>query len=253
MPCRWTRGHSEAVAALAEAAGSQLGVDAEGCTLLRHAGYLHDLGRVAIATSIWEAERPLTEGERERVRLHAYYTERILARPASLAPVAAVASLAHERTDGSGYHRRIPTNAIPLTARILAAADVYAALVANRPHRAALTPAGAAQMLSDEASAGRLDARAVSAVLAAAGHATSERRAVALPNGLSSREAEVLALVAVGMTNKEVATRLRISDRTVGHHLQHVYDKLGVSTRAAAALFAQQRGLVAEGATPHQG
>jgi DNA-binding NarL/FixJ family response regulator len=53
------------------------------------------------------------------------------------------------------------------------------------------------------------------------------------------------------MTNKEVARRLGISDRTVGHHLQHVYDKLGVSTRSAAALFAQQHGLVGPGAVPH--
>jgi HD-GYP domain-containing protein (c-di-GMP phosphodiesterase class II) len=253
LPCRWTRGHSASVASLAESAARQLGLEAEVSVGLRHAGYVHDLGRVGVTSSIWEKTGPLTDGERERVRMHSYFTERMLAKPASLSALGAVASLDHERLDGSGYHRRLQATALPLPARVLAAADVYAALVDARPHRPAFSASQAAVMLEDEARAGRLDGPAVAAVLGAAGHAASIRRIVTPPNGLSEREVEVLCLVAVGMTNKEVAQRLGISDRTVGHHLQHVYDKLGVSTRAAAALFAQQRGLVGPGASPHEG
>jgi DNA-binding NarL/FixJ family response regulator len=66
----------------------------------------------------------------------------------------------------------------------------------------------------------------------------------ARPGGLSDREIEVLRLVARGLTNKEVASSLDISAKTVGHHVQHIFDKVGVSTRAAATLFATQHGLV---------
>jgi len=253
LPSRWTRGHSLSVAALAQAAGERLGLEEGLCTRLRHAGYLHDLGSVGLPSAIWEKPGPLTEAERERVRLHPYFTERMLARPSALAAIGELAAMDHERLDGSGYHRRLPASTIPLPARVLAAADVYVALLADRPHRPALLPAAAADVLATEVRAGRLDARAVSAVLEVSGQAVAAKPAPALPQGLSEREAEVLAWVAVGMTNKEVARRLGISDRTVGHHLQHVYDKIGVSTRSAAALFAQQHGLVRPGAVPHRG
>ncbi len=253
LPSRWTRGHSHSVAALAQAAGERLGLEEALCMRLRQAGYLHDLGSVGLPSAIWEKPGPLTEAERERVRLHPYFTERMLARPLALAEIGELAAMHHERLDGSGYHRRLPASTIPLPAQVLAAADVYVALLADRPHRPAFLPAAAADLLATEVRAGRLDAKAVSAVLEVSGQAMAAKPALALPQGLSQREAEVLAWVAVGMTNKEVARRLGISDRTVGHHLQHVYDKLGVSTRSAAALFAQQHGLVGPGAVPHPG
>ena len=88
-----------------------------------------------------------------------------------------------------------------------------------------------------EADAGRLDHDAAAAVLAEAGHARPAA-APTRPAGLSDREVEVLALIAAGCSNAEVAERLFISRRTAEHHAQHIYAKIGVSTRAAAALFA---------------
>jgi DNA-binding NarL/FixJ family response regulator len=95
-----------------------------------------------------------------------------------------------------------------------------------------------------EARAGRLDRDAVEAVLAAAGQpaAAPERRTHAA--GLTDREVEVVRLLARGLTNKEIATSLDISVKTAGHHVQHIFEKAGVTTRAAAALFAMQNGLV---------
>jgi DNA-binding CsgD family transcriptional regulator len=87
-----------------------------------------------------------------------------------------------------------------------------------------------------------LDAEAVERVLAAAGHRRIAR--VALPAGLTAREAEVLRLLAVGLTTKQVAERLVISPKTADHHVQHIYVKIGVSTRGAAALFAIEHGLL---------
>jgi HD-GYP domain-containing protein (c-di-GMP phosphodiesterase class II) len=183
LPCRFMRGHSASVAVLAEAGGQQLGLDVETCTHLRHAGYMHDLGSVGVTTSIWEKVAPLTEGERERIRLHAYFTERMLSRLPAFGALAATASMAHERLDGRGYHRRVPAQALPLPALILAAADVYAALVADRPHRPAWAPLEAVRLMEQEAREGRLDVQAVQAVLAAAGHVAAHRRSLARPRG----------------------------------------------------------------------
>ena len=101
----------------------------------------------------------------------------------------------------------------------------------------------AAAVLTDEAQAGRFDHDAAAAVLAEAGQQTPVRRRP-LPAGLTEREAEVLTLIAQGCPNAEVAQRLFISRRTAEHHAQHIYTKIGVSTRAGAALFAVQHGLV---------
>ncbi len=175
--------------------------------------------------------------------MHPYYTERILVRPAALAQLGALASLHHERLDGSGYHRGLPASVLSPAARILAAADVYHAMTEPRPHRPARTPESAASELRCEARAGRLDSEAVNAVLAAAGHRvhTTRRELVA---GLSEREVEVLRLLARGNSMKQVAGLLTISEKTVDNHIQHIYNKIGVSTRAGATLFAMEQNLL---------
>src|SRR6185295_13173049 len=242
MKSRFTRGHSAGVAALAGGAAERQGLAA--AAAVRRAGHLHDIGRAGVVLDIWDKPGPLTEAERERVRMHSYFTERVLARLDTLAPVAALAALAHERLDGAGYHRRVQAAAVPPGARLLAAADVYHAMTEARPHRAALTAEQAADAVRAEARAGRLDRDAVEAVLAAAGQpaAAPERRTHVA--GLTDREVEVVRLVARGLTNKEIASALDISVKTAGHHVQHIFEKVGVTTRAAAALFAMQNGLV---------
>ena len=235
LKSRWTRGHSPAVAARAAEAARRLGLDER---LLRRAGLVHDVGRVAITVGIWDKAEPLTDAERERIRLHSYVGERVLAKARGLAAVAEVASAAHERLDGAGYHRRLPASACTGPARVLAAADVYQALLEDRPHRPARGADEAAAELNAMAKAGALCPDAVGAVLG------TTVRAAERPSGLTDREVEVLRLVARGLTNKEVANALDISAKTAGHHLQHVFEKLGVTTRAAATMWAMKHGLV---------
>jgi DNA-binding CsgD family transcriptional regulator len=195
---------------------------------------------------VWEKEGPLTDGEWEKVRMHAYYTERILARPPLLARLGALGALDHERLDGTGYYRRLPSGSLPPGARVLAVADMYQAMRETRPHRRSIPREEVAATLVAEAEKGRLDRDAVNAVLASAGHRIERGRVrrSAYPGGLSDRETEVLRLVSRGLTNKEVAAKLDTSARTVGHHLAHVYEKIGVTTRAAAAMFAMKNGIV---------
>lgn len=234
--------HSRRVAELAKDAAERLGLTIAEASELHLAALLHDLGRVSVSDAVWEKPGPLTSVEWEQVRLHAYHSERILAGSDALAPLAPLAGMHHERLDGSGYHRGQQGRALPVAARLLAAADVYVALTQDRPQRVRLEPAAAAEELRGEARRGRLDGEVVECVLEAAGQPARKRRA--WPAGLTDREVEVLRLVAQGLPNREIAARLVISPRTAEHHVQHVYGKLGVSSRAAAALFALEHGLL---------
>ncbi len=240
-------GHSRGVAERARAAAVALALPDADVRLVWRAGLIHDLGRAGVPNSIWEKPGPLAEWEWERVRLHPYYAERMLARVAGLRAAAHLASLHHERLDGSGYHRGVAAADLPATARLLQAADVRQALGEERPHRPALSASTGADVLRLEVRAGRLDGAAVAALLAGSGHGPRRRQ---WPAGLTAREVEVLRLLARGHTNKAIAPRLHVSPRTVGHHIQHIYRKLGVSTRAGATLFAMQHDLVADDGEP---
>jgi HD-GYP domain-containing protein (c-di-GMP phosphodiesterase class II) len=239
----YTLGHSPGVAALAAGAGRRYGLIDEDVRSLRRAGLLHDIGRVGISAGIWGKEGALSEREWEQVRLHSYYTDRVLARPEPLRRLGALASQHHERMDGSGYHRGVAGSALSPAARLLGAADAYRAMTEPRPHRPALSADEAAEELRREARAGRLDGDAVQAVLAEAGHRVSPIRRER-PAGLTQREVEVMRLVARGLSNRDMAEQLHLSADTVKHHIQHIYDKTGLSTRAGATLFAVENSLL---------
>jgi putative nucleotidyltransferase with HDIG domain len=240
----FTLAHSVGVARVAEAAAGHAGFSDEDRETLRLAALLHDVGRVSVPNGIWDKPGPLNAAEWERVRMHPYYTERILSRSPLLAPLNEIAALHHERLDGSGYYKGVGGSAMSRSARILAAADVHHAMTEERPHRKAYEPGEAARVLSYEAQAGRLDREAVECVLAAVGQRGMGRLRGELPAALSDREAEVLCLLARGMSNKAIAGELVISARTVQHHLEHIYDKTGIRTRAAAAVFAVVNDLI---------
>jgi HD-GYP domain-containing protein (c-di-GMP phosphodiesterase class II) len=240
-------GHSAGVAALASAAGRRCRLDEPAVAMIRRAALVHDLGRVAAHPRIWQKAGPLIADEREQVRLHPYHTERVLSRSPFLSTLAPTARAHHERLDGSGYHRGAAAPELTPPARLLAAADVYHAMTEPRPHRDRLTPTRAAAEIAAEANAGRLDPDAVTAVIEAAGQ---PRPRLARPAGLTEREAEILALLARGLQTKQVAHALGISVKTADRHIQNAYRKIGVSTRAAATVFAMEHGLVAWGELP---
>ena len=239
----WFREHSASVAELAEAAAWRLGLPADSVTRVRRAALAHDLGRIGVSNAIWEKPGPLGFGEWERVRLHPHFTERAFAQSAALTPIGILAGSHHERLDGSGYHRGSRGPALDQPARVLAAADCYSAMREARPYRPALDAPTAEAVLTHEADEGRLDREAVDAVLAAAGHRVPER-ARELPAGLTARELEVLLVLVRGESNQGIAADLGISAKTVGHHVQHVYEKAGVRSRAAATLWAFEHDLV---------
>jgi DNA-binding CsgD family transcriptional regulator len=237
-------GHSPSVAKIAVNAAKIAGIEASEIVTLNRAALLHDLGSVSVANGVWDKPGPLNAAEWERVRLHAYYTERVLSRVPALSAVAALASTHHERCDASGYPRGAAPAVNARAARILAVADVYCALQEPRPHRSAIAASAAAKLLREEAALGKLCSNAVDCVLAATGEAPRPKKS---PSGLTEREVEVVVHLAQGRTNKETAVLLGISPRTVQHHIEHIYEKIGVTTRAAAALYAVRNDLLASG------
>ncbi len=239
----FTHGHSTEVAHLAEAAARQAGLPETEVVVLRRAALLHDLGRTGVPNGIWDKPGTLTSEEWERVRLHPYFTERVLSRCTGLGPLAVLAGSHHERLDGSGYHRGTTAPSLSRAARILAAADAYQAMTQERPHRKALSQVAAAKELAQEAAAGKLDSQAVETVLSSVGQSIAMTRR-GWPAGLTDREVEVLRLVSRGRSNPAIARDLQITRKTVGHHVEHIYGKIGVSTRAGAALFAMQHDLI---------
>ena len=229
----WMGGHSRQVAALvAETCGPAAGA----------AALVHDLGRVAIPNTIWDKPTHLTRDERERVESHPLITDQLFRRLPFTQALAGSASAAHERLDGSGYHRRLTAGHLDVSQRVIAAADCYQAMTSDRPHRPALEPDAAAAQLWVMAADGRLDGEAVERVPEAAGHVRRAR--FTRPSGLTARECEVLRLVALGCTTRQVAEQLVISPKTADRHIQHIYEKIGISSRGAAALFAIESGVL---------
>jgi len=241
----YTLGHSSGVAVLAAAAAQRCGMLPADVTVLHRAGLVHDIGRVSVPAAVWIKKGALGHGEWEQVRLHTYHGGRVLAPAPSLAPLGRLAARHHERLDGSGYHAGVRAEQLSTAERLLAVADAYEALTQARPHRPALPAAGAAHALRAEVRAGTLCGTAVDAVLDAAGHRV-RRREVRWVAGLTDREVEVLRLVARGLSTRQVGRSLGISVRTTDHHIESIYAKTSISTRAAVALYALEHGLLAE-------
>jgi HD-GYP domain-containing protein (c-di-GMP phosphodiesterase class II)/DNA-binding CsgD family transcriptional regulator len=241
-----TLGHAEGTADVAEAIAQQMGLPAGEVITIRRAGLLHDLGLVAVGVPLIEKRGALTQAEQEKMRLHPYYSERILSTVPGLQTVAPIAGGHHEWLNGKGYYRGLSGEALPLGARILAVADAFQELTEEFQGHPAREPLEAFQALAPKVGT-EFAPECYEALSQALGvdHALpkSPVRRV-LPAGLTEREVQVLQLVARGWTNKQVAAHLVLSEKTVGHHIEHIYNKIGVSTRAAAVFYALEHNLV---------
>ncbi len=234
-------GHSSGVADLAATAAELHGFAEDEVKTIRRAGFVHDIGRTAVSSRIWNKPGSLTADEREQARLHPYHTERVLSRSPFLAEIGSIAMAHHERLDGSGYHRALDVTALSPAARLLAAADAFQSKIEPRPYREAFSPAKATSTLAAKARQGGFDPAMVRAVAEALGQKPPP---IERPGGLTARELEVLGLLARGHRTKQIARHLAISPKTVDRHIQNSYRKIGVSSRAAATLFAAENGLV---------
>ena len=244
MRMPFTLGHSRAVSALAEQTGQQMGLPETDQRALRWSGCIHDIGELVVPVSTWMRTGPLSVRERDAAHLHPYYGERALASFGEAGgAMAALVLRHHERLDGSGYHRKVLGADLSQAARILAVAETFQTAQEERPHRKAVSREMAAAQLRTAIRDGSICPDAGEAVLAVAGLPT--RRSPPRPlAGLTPREIEVLRLIAAGFTAKEMGRQLDISPKTADHHVQAIYGKIGVTTRAAATLYAVEHGLI---------
>lgn len=239
-------GGSRRLGELLTAAARPFGVPDWQIADLELAGLLHGLGRVSVSNQVLERTGPLSDADREQVRLAPYWTARILSRTPVIQGASGLASQAFERLDGSGCHRGLAAAQLEPAARLLQSGVVLVALLSERPWRPALSAAQAKRIVEELVAAGRLEARAVSFLLASIGQRSRVRsQAAQHDQPLTDRERGVLTLLARGHSNKAIARTLEISPSTAGTHVENIYRKLAVSTRAAATLKAASLGVLA--------
>ncbi len=250
LKSRYSAGHSRRVGDLAERVARRMRLPAAEIATVRYAALMHDLGLVAVPSfTLHKPHDQLTQIEREQFRLHPYYAERILSRVPVLASVVPLIAAHHERLDGRGYYRGLSGSQIPLGARIIAVTDRFDELTHDTPDHLAIDPGRALTQMSEEVrSALCPDAfEALAQELHADGSVpftTRTNRAPGWPAGLTDREVEILGLLAKGLSRRVIAKQLVLSEHTVRHHLEHIYNKVGVSTRVGATLFAVEHDLL---------
>jgi HD-GYP domain-containing protein (c-di-GMP phosphodiesterase class II)/DNA-binding CsgD family transcriptional regulator len=243
-------GHSRQVAELAERVARQLRRPADEVTAICRAALLHDVGLVTVPSFTLDKPREkLTAAEWERLRLHPYQAERILSHVPPLELLGPLVAAHHERPDGHGYYRGLAGAQIPLGARVIAVADPFDELSRGTPGHPALDPDAALQRMRGEAGSSLCpdSFQALAQELRGDGLASPGGRRSPpreWPAGLTDREVEILRLLATGLSRRQVADRLVLSEHTVRHHLEHIYDKVGVGTRVAATLFAVEHDLL---------
>ncbi|MBM2810108.1 MAG: C-di-GMP phosphodiesterase class [Chloroflexi bacterium] len=245
MKSHYLAGHSRRVARLASGIGRRLHLPAAELAILNRAALMHDVGFVAVPSfSVNKPPDERSSEENAAIVLHTQHAETVLAIIPALAGERSMVAAHHERRDAHGP-RGLRWEDVPLGARIIAAADQFDDLTHDQPGVPGVEPDVAIQRLRAADGAG-LDQDVLEKLVA-------EVRAPDLrapsqggwPAGLTEREVEVLRLLGKGVSRKEVAKTLVISDATVRHHLEHIYGKIGARTQVGAVLFALENGLLA--------
>jgi HD-GYP domain-containing protein (c-di-GMP phosphodiesterase class II) len=245
LKTRETWHHSRTVAEIAGKIGTTLGMNTSELTRLRRAALVHDIGKVAIPFNIVTKGEQRSSSEWETYRLHPYYTQRILERVPALQELAQAASAHHEWINGQGYHRQLTGEQIPLHGRILAVANTYVRLIQEQEDQ---TDQEEVLHTIHTLVGTQFDSVCYEALVTSITKENGLKSITPRPrknvDNLTEREIEVLSLLAQGHNTPQIAQNLYISKKTVEHHLSHIYNKIGVTSRTAAVVYAVQQGLV---------
>ena len=161
---RFTATHSSGVAAVAEEIARSMGVPEDVCTKLRVAGYLHDLGKLAIPSEVLEKAGKLTDEEFALIRSHTYHSYRVLSGINEFDDIKMYACFHHECLNGTGYPFHLSGDQLPLGSRILAVADIFTAITEDRPYRKGMESHKVLGILKAKADKGEIDSTVVSAL-----------------------------------------------------------------------------------------
>jgi HD-GYP domain-containing protein (c-di-GMP phosphodiesterase class II) len=239
-----TAAHSRRTAAMATRLAQRMGLAQSAIQEARRAALMHDVGMVGVPSFVLmraSSERSLAE--QEQARLHPYYGQRILSRVPAFHELARSVSAHHERWDGDGFFRGLEGDQAPLTGQLVSLAATVDELTHAIGGRRALSLGQVPAALErDKGAFSPALIRCVREELGGESHAPSRR--IEWPAGLTGREVEVLRAAARGTTRAEIAAALVVSEHTVRHHLEHIYQKTGTSTRVGAVLFAMEHDLL---------
>ena len=155
----FTAHHSRRVSRVAALLAGQCGFCESELTMIETAGLLHDLGKLTIPNAILEKPGPLTPEEMQIMRQHTYHTYRILQQVGQMETAAQWSAFHHETLAGDGYPFRLKGCVLPLGSRIMAVADIFAALAEDRPYRRSLKRAEIEKIMRDMAGKGKIDSR----------------------------------------------------------------------------------------------
>jgi len=249
-------GHSEKVRDLGVALAKAAGLTTKEVEMIESACLLHDIGKLGIPESLLNKSGSLSTREYEEFKKHPVIGAEILSAVTSLEEVTTIVRHHHERFNGGGYPDDLSGDKIPLGARILAIADTFSSLVSKRSYRSAKDPFEALEILKAKAGT-HFDPYLVSVFekivrqrysfgleLNQHEEASSQPGLEAGEMGLTEREAEILAYIAEGMSNREIAAALYLSEKTVKTHVTHILKKLNLPDRTKAAIYAIQKELV---------
>lgn len=159
---RFTSTHSSGVSSIAETLARLVGYSQRECQLIKIAGYLHDMGKLAVPTEILEKPGKLTEDEFRVIKSHAFHSHNILAALEEIKDIAEFASFHHERLDGRGYPFHLTGDRMTLGCKIMAVADVFSALIEDRSYRKGMSPDKALQIINKMVDDSALDRNIVS-------------------------------------------------------------------------------------------
>ena len=162
---RFTAAHSQGVAQVARRLGELMGLAASRCDELEIAGLLHDLGKLRIPDEILDKPAPLDEDERMVMNTHSFETMQILRKIRGFESIAAWAADHHEAPGGTGYPYGLDAAALPVEARILRIADIFQAMVQDRPYRQGLSPAAVAAFMREQDQRGSIDPEIIALLL----------------------------------------------------------------------------------------
>lgn len=162
---RFTAAHSQGVAMVARRLGEKMGLSSSRCHELEMAGLLHDLGKLRVPDEILEKPAPLDESERLVMNAHSFETMQILRKVEGFEEITAWAADHHEAPGGKGYPQGLDGASLPLEARILRVADIFQAMVQDRPYRKGLSPAAVADFMTQQRDAGNIDPEVTGALL----------------------------------------------------------------------------------------
>ena len=162
---RFTANHSAGVAKTAEKLAQLFGYSERECKMMLIAGYLHDLGKLAVDNAILEKPGPLTADEFSVIKCHPFYTYRILEVISGFDTISKWAAYHHEKPNGTGYPFHLNDSSIPLGSKIVAAADVFTAITEDRPYRKSMEETQSRQVLVDAMNEGALCPKVVGVLL----------------------------------------------------------------------------------------